>query len=232
MTTRFATKALLIKLGASIGAVGLLGTGLIGFMHTDAGKPMLHWFANQAGCPVSFDDSDPAKVEAYRSQRLREKGGDEPALSAPALGFQLGAATKEQVKTWLSSQGVNCDEKRQGSVLQCENVKLTQQPEIANLHLQFDAAERLVAVDVQRTQACGQDAVRHLSKLQKELETDVGPVTAARGQLDAQYLEQASFQVAATEFRYSNYLAKLSATHLGAGVKVREQYQWVSTAAN
>jgi hypothetical protein len=232
MSRRLTTKTLLIRLGASIGAFGLLGTGLIGFMHTEAGKPLLHWFANQAGCPVSFDDSDPEKVEAYRLQRLREKGGATPAASAPALGFQLGVSNKGQVTAWLNERGVRCDAKRQSSVLQCENVKLTGQPEIANLHLQFDASQRLVAVDVQRAAACSQDAVRHLSRLREELVTDVGPVTASRGQLEPEYLDKAAFQVAASEFRYSNYLAKLSATHLGTGIKVREQYQWAETAVN
>lgn len=232
MSQRPTIKALLIRLGASIGSIGLLGTGLIGFMHTETGKPLLHWFANQAGCPVSFDDADPEKVEAYRLQRLREKGGVMPAASAPALGFQLGVSNKGEVTAWLNERRVHCDDKRQSSVLQCENVKLSGQPEIANLHLQFDASQRLVAVDVQRAPSCSQDAVRHLSKLREGLVTDVGPVTSSRGQLEPEYLDKASFQVAASEFRYSNYLAKLSATHLGTGIKVREQYQWAESAVN
>jgi hypothetical protein len=40
-------------------------------------------------------------------------------------------------------------------------------------------------------------------------------------------LEDARFRRAAFEYRYREYLAKLSVTNFGGrGIKVREQYQW------
>jgi hypothetical protein len=207
---------------------GVSATALIGFAHTPAGKPVLHWLAAQAGCPASFANADPVRVEAYRVKQLRAHAGTQRAQAAPALGFELGVTSRAQVDTWVSANALQCESQRQGSVLQCQNIEQGAAAPIANLHLQFDQASKLVAVDVQRAEVCGSSAVAHLRQLQARLERSVGPATSHRGRLDASYLDGQRFANSATEFRYQDYLAKLSASHLhAAGITVREQYQWV-----
>jgi hypothetical protein len=168
------------------------------------------------------------RVEAYRVDRLRSRAGAKRARTTPALDWKLGATTRSEVDGWVQANALQCETQRQGSVLQCRNIEQQGAAPIANLHLQFDSASRLVAVDVQRSEVCGSEAVAHLRHLQARLESSVGPATSRRGKLDASYLEAQRFANAATEFRYHDYLAKLSASNLHTtGIAVREQYQWV-----
>jgi hypothetical protein len=207
------------------GGMGLL-VGLIGFAHTEAGKPLLHWLANAAGCPVDFEGGDPARVEAFRVHALQQRDGKVVARTHPALNFELGRTTRSEVQQWVSAQGADCSTTRKGSVLSCARVSQGQQLPLEDLHFQFDAEQRLVAVDLFRPQGCGRDAVVHLRELQDQLAERVGPATQVRGTLSADYLARA-YRRAAIEYRYDHYTAQISATNLGArGIRVREQYQW------
>jgi hypothetical protein len=213
------------------GAVLLSLVGLVGFAHTQAGKPMLHWLAAQAGCPASFDTANAATVEAYRTRRLQKNAGTLAANATPALGFELGVTSREQVAQWIQERGLSCEPLRQNSVLQCRDVDDGAAPRIADLHLQFDTRDVLVAVDVQRQPVCSHEAVQRIKRLNASLSKSVGPATAKSGALNAEKLEQQRFASAGLEFRYRNYLAKLSASHLGQdGITVREQYQWVGSS--
>ena len=82
---------------------------LMGFAHTEAGRPLLHLFAKAAGCPVDFEGGDPKVVEAYRIERLRERSGTSLALSAVALDFELGRSTRADVEQWARSVGAECN---------------------------------------------------------------------------------------------------------------------------
>ncbi len=199
---------------------------VVGFAHTDAGRPLLHWMAKAAGCPADLDGGDPVKVEAFRVDALKERDGEGPALSHPALSFQLGRTTRSDVVRWAAESAASCEATRRGSVLSCEVAAPVDQLPIEDLHLQFDSADRLVAVDLFRAHGCGRDAVTHLRRLGERLSASVGPSTRTRGTLSADYLAHA-YRRAAIEYRYARYTAQISAINLGArGIRVREQYQW------
>ncbi len=194
--------------------------------HTEAGKPLLHWMAKAAGCPVDLEGGDPAEVEAFRVQQLKQQMGDERATSHPALVFYLGVSTRDDVRAWATRVAADCKQTRKGSVLSCSAPAGPNELPIEDLHLQFDATDRLVAVDLFRSQGCEQDAVRHLQRLSRQLGERVGPATKTRGELNTDYLAD-SYRRAAFEYRYRDYRAQISATNLGArGIRVREQYQW------
>lgn len=210
--------------GASIGSLGFVA--LIGFMHTDLGRPLLHLFAKAAGCPVDLEGANPAKVEAYRVERLRERSGAAEARSPAALDFELGRSTRAEVTHWAERTGARCTETRRGSVLHCSLGATPKTLAIEDLHLQFDAEHRLVAVDLFRAESCAEDAVVHVNAVNGALTERVGPATSRQGELDAEFLQK-PYRRAAFEYRYKDYRATVSATNLNArGIRVREQYQW------
>ncbi|HEX2735941.1 MAG TPA: hypothetical protein VHM70_30280 [Polyangiaceae bacterium] len=212
-------------------AVGCL-IGLIGFAHTKAGRPLLHLLANTAGCPVDFEGGDPKAVEAFRVDHLLRQEGTAAALSHPALGFELGQSTRADVERWLGSVNARCESTRHDSVLSCDLPARERQPGIDDLHLQFDAENRLVALDLFRPEACSSDAIGHLKQLQRELSRRVGPVTGHAGKLSSSYLES-PYRRTAFEYNYKHYVARVSATNLAArGVRIREQYQWAPDASS
>src|SRR5690606_13153525 len=137
---------------------------------------------------------------------------------------------RADVQAWATRAPADCRETRKGSVLSCSAPAGPNELPIEDLHLQFDAGDRLVAVDLFRSQGCEQDAIRHLQRLSRHLEGEVGPATATRGELSSDYLAD-SYRRAAFEYRYRDYRAQISAPNLGArGIRVREQYQWAPSS--
>ncbi len=209
-----------------LGGGAMFFCGLMLVAHTDVGRPLLHWMAKSAGCPVDLDGGDPVKAEAFRIDVLKRQAAQAAASSHPAAGFVLGQTTRADVENWAMRVGAQCSDERKGSVMSCRLLEALDELRIEDMHLQFDAQARLVAVDLFRAQSCGADAVSHLRKVGAELTDEVGPATAVRGRLSPQYLSQA-YRRAAYEYRYRDYRAQISATNLGSrGIRVREQYQW------
>jgi len=207
-------------------ATGAVLAALVGAAHSDAGKPLLRLLQRSGGCPVSLDAADAASVEAYRVDRLRRRAGVRAAKSHPAWHFELGRARRAQVSAWAAQNGIGCERARGDSVLRCDGVRSGESAGVTSVYFQFDR-DRLVAVDVWRGAKTAAEAVAHVEDLGASLARRVGPPTHRRGRLRADYLEDARFRRAAFEYRYREYLAKLSVTNFGGrGIKVREQYQW------
>jgi hypothetical protein len=209
--------------------------GLIGFAHTEAGRPILNALRGAPGCPVDLAALEPANVEHKRIEAIAKKRGVAIESSRRALGFTLGETTRAEVTAYLSGHGVGCKEKG-ASVLSCESAPSElspgSAPEIDDLHLQFDASDRLVVVDLYRQGTSSCAAVAWLTELDGKLSREVGPATGRQGELSEAFLEGGALRRAATQYRYQGYVAELSATRFGArGIRVREQYQWVPPGA-
>lgn len=220
--------------GGVLVTVGLFG--LIGFAHTEAGRPILNALRGAPGCPVDLAALAPDRVEAARIVAIAKKRGAAAELSRRALGFTLGSTSKADVIAYLSGHGVACDEQREGSVLRCKGAPSELSPggapRIDDLHLQFDAAERLVAVDLYREGTSSCAAIAWLGTMNDKLTREVGPATGRQGEVSEAFLESGSLRRAAQQYRYQGYVAELSATRFGErGVRVREQYQWVPEGA-
>lgn len=211
----------------AVAGVSLAAVGLMGFAHTEAGRPLLHFIASSAGCPVDLQGGDPARVEAFRAEQVRQQQGALAPKSRPALGFELGTARRADVEAWAKTVGADCSAQRQGSVLSCRGVTVAKAPTIEDLHLQFDEHDRLVAVDAFRAESCDNDAIAHLQRTSQELTQRVGAATRVDGKLTSAYLAK-DYRRSAFSYHYEGYVARISATNLGArGVRVREQYQWL-----
>jgi hypothetical protein len=205
--------------------------GLIGFAHTEAGRPLLNALRGAPGCPVDLAALEPANVEAKRVEALARKRGVAIESSRRALGFTLGETTRADVGAYLSAHGVACTAKSE-SALHCASApgELSPggAPRIDDLHLQFDQDDRLVAVDVYREGTSSCAAVAWLTELDGTLSRDVGPATGTTGEVSESFLESGSLRRAAHQYRYRGYIAEVSATRFGTrGVRIREQYQWL-----
>jgi hypothetical protein len=217
-----------------VGAVvtSAVATALIGFAHTDAGRPLLGLLRG-AGCPLSLEAGDPKKVEAFRIAELEKHVGTVDARTSPALGFELGVARREEVRRWAQGLGAACRSVREESVLRCTGfLKETNAAfAISDAHLQFDEKGVLVAVDVYRTPPNPQAALGFVTTRAEALSQQVGPRTGATAAQSAEYLAARALNRVAVSFKYRRYTAEVSAMNFGdRGIAVREQYQYLPHA--
>jgi hypothetical protein len=137
------------------------------------------------------------------------------------------------VNAWITERGARCKSERQDTVVRCLGVRPATETgrraaPIDDLYLQLDGKGRLVAADAQSRGMTGAAAMAHLQALEATLGRLVGPPTKRAGTSDAAHLDEQPFARVEVEYRYRDYLAKLSATSFRKGdVRVREQYQWV-----
>jgi hypothetical protein len=201
--------------------------GLIAFAHTPSGRPLLHWLARNAGCPITLDGGDPIAVEAFRQEQLKRLRGSVAEASRPALGFELGRATRDDVLRWVGGDA-SCTWAREQTVLRCVDagLRLRGGEQIADLYLQFNARGVLVAVDAMHAELDLGVARARLRVRKTELDQRVGPATHESGLDNFDALTQGPLRRAAIEYRYRGYVARVSAMHLGRrGVRLREHYQ-------
>ncbi|HEY6728442.1 MAG TPA: hypothetical protein VI197_30740 [Polyangiaceae bacterium] len=203
-------------------ATGVALTGLVAFAHTPWGQPVLSWLADAAGCPIALDHADPSKVEAFRRERLAARDGTVAARTPVAGQFTLGTNRRAEVAHELRQHGYACTDARGGSAITCDAG-----PESA--HLQFDAQQRLVAVDWMTEHASAAHALRELVTLRDELRTRVGPETRSFGTPSTAHVTPERLRRTAFEYRYAGYVAKLSVTNIGGerGYLLRQQFQWL-----
>jgi hypothetical protein len=158
--------------------------------------------------------------------------GNEAARSHRALAFTLGATPRAEVEAYMQQHGARCESKAHARLLECTNVPDALSghcgPRIENLQLQFDPNGTLVALDLFRSGTTGQDALALLAARERDLNHQVGPSTEQTGERNARTLDEHAFARTSTAYRYTDYVAELSAMSYGArGVRVREQYQWL-----
>jgi hypothetical protein len=212
-------------LGSGI-AMTLL-TGLIGYAHTPAGRPILLWLAGAAGCPLG-GHIDPADRDAAVLSARQIFKGDTPAASLGALGFTLGSSTKEDAQAWASREGIHCVDE-QPTDLRCTDVPaaaLGVEMPAADLLIAFDAKGRLDAVDL-HTGALSADEAARLIEVRKEaIAKEAGPATSTAGVATGDWLASGPLQQVSASFHYSDRRAELSATNFGGGrVVLRETHQ-------
>ena len=216
-------RSVLFTLAAALGTCGLVGA-----LHLPAARPLLSWVASSVGCPVSLDGGDAATLEAHRIVVARSRAGVGSAKGRPALAFELGTTVRPTVQAWLSARNAACEEWSSGAVLRCRIERGGARDVTLDAHLQFDERDRLVAVDLWHAARPAAESIAALSALSNVVTRTVGAPTLASGPLDGAYLQARPFRRVARDYRYADYIARLSATNLGRrGFRLREQYQWV-----
>jgi hypothetical protein len=99
-------------------AVAAVFTGVMGFAHTHAGRPLLVAMrpvmsllaGGKGACPFGYDKkATPEQKEAARAAFSESHRGDAAAGARPALGFTLDGTTPADVLTWAKARGVECN---------------------------------------------------------------------------------------------------------------------------
>ncbi len=202
--------------GAAI-ITAVLAVG-IGVAHTKMMQPLL---ARMGGCPVAGKSASPEEIEASRRRAAVSLKGTSRALARPAFGFTLDTSTKADVVAWGDRTHAECTEEMNGAALRCESAA-----DVEDAFFRFDPRGVLVGVDLIHPATDGATALRIVDQLATKLEKEAGAPTAVRGTRTPEFLD-AQFRQAALEFHFTDYAADVTATNLGAGVVVREQYRSV-----
>lgn len=216
-----------LRVGAGIGAGVLLALGAIGWMHTPSGLR----FLAAAGVPCPVNTVTPEQVRQLRSVGLASIRGGAPAPVRPApAGMQLDRTTEAEALALLGRAHAQCEAQVRGyRHLRCRGIDAgalaLDGPPVSELWLSFGPAGRLVGVDVYRR---GMDAasLRTVwSSAAARLRGALGAPTLALGDPAPEALAALPIQTARLQYRYADYLATVTASHLPhSGLSVREQY--------
>jgi hypothetical protein len=209
------------------GATLTLLTGLIGFAHTQAGRPMLHWLAGRAGCPVGVHIEPEERDAAILTARQVFKG-EVPAASRQALVFMLGETTRETARAWATDNGIPCTDEEPAR-LRCTDVPaaaLGIEMPVADLLLSFDSKHRLQGIDVHTGTLAADEAARLVEARSQAIATQAGPPTSTAGIATGAWLGSGPLRQVSESFHYSDRRAELTATNFGNGrVILREIHQ-------
>jgi hypothetical protein len=118
------------------------------------------------------------------------------------------------------------------SVLECRDVPVPGAPAISHVRLQFDATNRLVAVDLFRSAASAAALVGAFVAGGRELDERVGPPTRSVGTPSVALATASPFRTVTRQYNYRDYVAKLTLVNLGKrGLRLREEYGFLAPPA-
>ncbi len=216
-----------LLLSASLSAAALVGVAFA--LHTPAGFALLARLG--VGCPAV---APPDAVEAARLSAARAARGDRPAPARPALGFSLDETTRAEVEAWASRSGVDCTAKRAGTVLFCQNVPASALPgglPADRLDFAFSPEDsRLVTVTTHRGHLSAEAAVEALDAIASTLSASLGPAEWS-GEANADFVRAHRYRTASARWRFTDFLARITATHFGERTALREHYMSASEPA-
>jgi len=192
--------------------------------HTRAGRALFGEKCPWGGAPPSAE-----RLEEFRAKSAASLRGNTRATARPAFGFVLDQSTKADVTSWGSSVGATCREETGGAALRCESagrpISAENEVPIRDAFFRFDPRGVLVGVDLMRDGTDGEKAAVVLTTITERISRAAGPPTTVQGTASPAHLG-GYMNRAASEFRFIDYAADVSATNFGDdGVVVREQYR-------
>lgn len=219
MATRMTRKRWTILAAVGVPLV-LAAVGL----HTRAGQALI----GAGGCPWGGAPSA-ERLEDFRVKNAATLKTNARATARPAFGFVLDQSSRADVTAWGSRVGATCKDELKGAALRCESpngiVGAEGGTPVRDAFFRFDPRGVLVGVDLMHDGTDGEKAAAALKTVTERISKAAGPPTTMQGTASSAglggYLNRA-----ATEFRFADYAADVSATNLGEqGVVVREQYR-------
>lgn len=193
--------------------------GAIGFLHTSKGRRLLARLGVE--CPLGRNLSAEA-VERSRLRGMATLRGRRLASRRPALGLALDSSTLSDAIDWGKSMHLECEEKvRGGRFLVCNEPGTEGVTTLA-----FNPVGKLVAVDVFRRKVSQRSLEPLLNSISQSLESQLGRPHRRVGEMNSRYLTPGPMmKTAYYEYRFSNYVAKVTASYLPwSGLVVHEQY--------
>jgi hypothetical protein len=197
-------------------------------LHTPAGRALI---GGADGCPLGKGAPSAAKLEELRvkSAATLKPNGTTRASARPAFGFVLDTSTRADVTAWATRASATCTEEIGGAALRCEladkNITEENGVSVRDAFFRFDPRGVVVGIDLMRDGTDGNKAAAVLTSISDRITREAGPPSTVRGTADSAHLG-GYLDRAATEFRFADYAADVSATNLGdRGVVIREQYR-------
>ncbi len=224
-------------------ALGSVFTGVVGFAHTQPGRPLLALMGRAMGsragktggkCPLGYDVKEsPEEKEAARRQFAASHAGVDRAQARPALGFELDKTTRADVTSWARAHDIKCVVPKSGSDLDCSDVPAEALPDretgigLHSLWFTFGLGDTLTsAVGVRRD-----TSVELISSTFKRVTDDVsreaGPPSKTEGDPSPATLSSGALYQASAEYRFRNYFVVARATNMGKvqGFVITEEYR-------
>ncbi len=198
-----------------------LATAAIGVLHTPFARP---WLMRLGGCPLAGAKMTPVEMENARHIALAHERGTGTAPARPAVGFTLDATTLADVHAWAARSHADCEDPHPGLV-RCVNVTPAAvgldpaEGRIDELALGFDTRGRLVNETTFRAHL----GVRRRRRTRPRASSTPWPPGSGRPTTTrATSARPTSSQptadsISAVSYRYSDYVADVSAMNLGFG---------------
>ena len=205
-------------------AASALVTGLIGFAHTPAGRPLLAFLPGASvACPVPAEirNLTPAQRDANHRRAVQVLRGSEAAVSHPGIAIRLGA-TRDELASWASTNGAKCEDQRSGLEVRCTNVPAmstsageNDRVRVDALTFGFDVEGHLVSTLAMQSTSSPDAAAQAVRSRANELTQQAGPVTSHIGETTPEYLASGTLRQARAEFKFSDYHASVAAMNMG-----------------
>ena len=195
-------------------------------LHTPAGRALL---GGGSECPWGKSAPSAAKLEEHRVKSAATLKAGTRATARPAFGFVLDQSTRADVTAWAARAAATCTEEIGGAALRCEladkNITEENGVSVRDAFFRFDPRGVVVGIDLMRDGTDGNKAAAVLTTISDRISRAAGPPSTVQCTADSAHLG-GYLDRAATEFRFADYAADVSATNLGdRGVVVREQYR-------
>jgi hypothetical protein len=212
-------------------ALGMLGVAVIGFAHTEYGRPLLAYIPGMGACPLDVAPLTAEDRMRIRGETLAPLAGEQAAGSRHALAFELGRTTADEVSAWASSHQISCAPGRK-LALRCTAVPAGATGQATAFDVvSFDFAPdgRLLMVEGSASLDDAARAAEYVATRDLALRDSLGAPTTSRGDAAAATVTVGPLSQILREFRSSDVHAKVVATNSGQGrFTIREFHQLIA----
>jgi hypothetical protein len=217
----------LVRAVATLAGLAGAFVGVMGFLHTPYGRPLMRRLG--MSCPAT--KVSPAGAEGVRLRAVASLRTAVPSRARPALGQALDVSRPIDVNAWTRAQGLACvEEARPSHAIRCAGLAGhpaadPKAPPADQIVFSFAPDGRLVGVDRLRSTLTAAEASRLFSRAAGELTATLGPGGQMIGDATPAYLAGGSMHTARLQYRYSDYLATITAMNISGRVVMHEQYE-------
>ena len=220
-----------VALGVAFTVTALVGA--VGLAHTPTFRSLYAQATGQT-CPFGGQAAVVSAAELDKQLRAADAGlrGHAEAAAKPALGFGLMTTRRDAFESWAYAVGGHCYDRDQGLTLECAELPFAKLPHAfgearGTVWARFDTTDRLRELTAISRARDSHEAAWVLNALVDHLTTQVGPPHVRRGEASAEYLARGGLVQSATEYRFADYYAKVSATNMGSldGFRIVQKYR-------
>jgi hypothetical protein len=170
-------------------------------------------------CPAT--KVSPAQVEAVRLRAVAALRTEAPSPARPALGQTLDVSRTDAVSAWTRAHGFACVESaRPSHTIKCAGAAGASEQVV----FAFAPDGRLVSVDRLRSPLTAAQAARLFARTASDLTAALGPGQLV-GDATPAYLAGGSMHTARLAYRFSDYLATVTAMNVAGRIVMHEQYE-------